>query len=92
MSYPALKPPETIAMEPGDVLALISDGVYEYEDAAGRQFGTEGVADVIGRHHDRPMAELLATLLGSARDFADGAPQLDDVTVVLLRREGAGEA
>jgi len=91
MAYPALKAPECIEFAPGDVLGLISDGVYEYQDAEGRQFGTEGVAEVISRHHERPMAELLATLLESARNFARGAPQLDDVTVVLLRRTREGE-
>jgi phosphoserine phosphatase len=90
MAYPALKAPECIEFAPGDVLGLISDGVYEYQDAQGRQFGTEGVAGVISQHHERPMAELLAILLEATREFAGGSPQLDDVTVVLLRRTRDG--
>ena len=30
-----------------------------------------------------------AALLAAVREFADGAPQEDDITVVLLRREAA---
>ncbi|MEJ2523922.1 MAG: SpoIIE family protein phosphatase, partial [Gammaproteobacteria bacterium] len=86
MAYPALKPPETIKMEPGDVLGLISDGVYEYEDNTGRQFGTRGVEEVISRHHRRPAPELLGELLEAVARFSGGAPQQDDVTMVLLRR------
>lgn len=86
MAYPPLKQPEHIELAPGDVLALISDGVYEFADPEGRQFGRSGVADVITRHHELPMAELLTLLIGEVQSFARGAPQQDDVTVVLLRR------
>ena len=86
VSLPVLRPARVIALAPGDVFALISDGVYEYEDAQGRQFGEQGVADVLRRYHDRPMPYLLGRLQHALRRFGQGAPQLDDVTVVLLRR------
>jgi phosphoserine phosphatase len=86
MTYESMKPAETVALEPGDIFALISDGVYEYGDARGRQFGMQGVEEVVRAHHERPMAELLETLVAQARQFAGGEPQQDDVTLVLLRR------
>ena len=86
IAYEAMKPAETVAFEPGDILGLISDGVYEYGDPSGRQFGMEGVEAVVRAHHHRPMAELLETLVSEARSFAGGQPQQDDVTLVLLRR------
>ena len=82
----ALKPATVVELAPGDVFALISDGVYEYEDGQGRQFGEQGVADLLCRYHDRPMPYLLGRLLDALRRFGNGAPQLDDVTVVLIRR------
>jgi sigma-B regulation protein RsbU (phosphoserine phosphatase) len=81
-----LKPPVRAALAPGDVFALVSDGVYEYQDAAGAQFGEEGVARVLRAHHGEPMARVLDALMAAVRTFAAGAPQLDDITVVLLRR------
>ena len=75
-----------IDMEPGDVLGLISDGIYEYEDEEGRQFGQEGVARVIRENLEEPMTEVVTTLLRSARKFGGSAPQADDITIVLVRR------
>ncbi len=86
MTLPALKPAKVAHLAPGDVFALISDGVYEYMDAQERQFGEDGVADVLRRYHDRPMPYLLGRLMEALREFGQGAPQLDDVTVVLIRR------
>jgi sigma-B regulation protein RsbU (phosphoserine phosphatase) len=84
--YPKLDPPRRLALAPGDLLGLLSDGVFETENAAGEQFGTAGVERVVARCRHRPMAELLATLLEELRAYAGGVPQGDDVTVVLLRR------
>jgi phosphoserine phosphatase len=86
MPLPALKPARVATLAPGDVFALVSDGVYEYQDAEERQFGEEGVAEVLRRYHDRPMPYLLGRLMEALREFGRGAPQLDDVTVVLIRR------
>ena len=38
-------------------------------------------------HHGEPMAELCAALLDAVRAFARGAPQEDDMTIVLVKRE-----
>jgi serine phosphatase RsbU (regulator of sigma subunit) len=73
-------------MGPGDVLGLISDGIYEYEDESGRQFGQERVARVIREHHRQPMTEVVEALLAAARAFGGDAPQTDDITIVLVRR------
>lgn len=94
MTLAAAKPPRVVKLGPGDLFALISDGVYEYEDASGRQFGEQGVADLIRRHRGKPMPELIGMLLMAVDAFAGGAPQQDDVTIVLIRRlpGGAGGA
>jgi len=86
MRYPSLDPPRSLSLAPGDLLGLISDGVFETENAAGEQFGTAGVEDVVVRHRHRPLTELLAALLEELRTFAGGVPQGDDVTIVLVRR------
>jgi sigma-B regulation protein RsbU (phosphoserine phosphatase) len=92
MRFPSLDPPGSMTLEPGDVLGLISDGCFEYENAAGKQFGTEGVERVIGLNHYRPTSELLALLLEALHDHAAGAPQADDITIVLIRRRAESSA
>src|SRR5262249_4272805 len=39
MPVSELKPAVTLEMLPGDILILLSDGIYEYSDAGGEQFG-----------------------------------------------------
>jgi sigma-B regulation protein RsbU (phosphoserine phosphatase) len=92
VALPTLKPPQRIALAPGDVFALLSDGVYEYQDGAGAQFGEERVAGVLRALRAAPLADVLDALLVAVRAFGNGAPQLDDITAVLVRRQADGAA
>ena len=89
MPLAALEPPARIELAPGDLLALLSDGLYEQCDAAGSPFGEARVRELLREHRREPMAALGARLLGALDAFARGVPQEDDVTLVLLRREAA---
>ena len=89
MEIDTLDKARSLDLEPGDILGLISDGVYEYHNPAGDQFGEQGVADLIARHHKLSMAELTERLVRAAFDFGNGVSQADDITVVLVRREAA---
>ena len=71
----------------GDVLALISDGIYEYANLQGELFGNDRVAQVFARCHGLPLAELTAKLLKAVHEFAGDEAQADDVTLVLVRRQ-----
>jgi phosphoserine phosphatase RsbU/P len=86
VTYEALGAASSIELGPGDVVALLSDGIYECERHDGQQFGTERVAATVRSHAMRPMADLLVRLYEATCAFAAGAPQLDDMTIVLLRR------
>lgn len=76
----------TIQLEPGDILALISDGVYEYANLEGEEFGEEGVASIFRDHHQLSMADFTETLIEAVMEFGGDAPQADDITLVLVRR------
>ena len=76
----------TIQLEPGDILALISDGVYEYANIKGEEFGEERVAGIFRAHHQLSMADFTATLIEAVMEFGGDAPQADDITLVLVRR------
>lgn len=79
-------PVRVIRMEPGDVLALLSDGIYEYANDKGVLFGEDSVAEVMRRHHRLPMSELVQEMLEAVFTFAAGEKQADDITVVMIRR------
>ena len=76
----------TLQLEPGDILGLISDGVYEYANLKGEEFGEDGVAGIFRAHHRLAMADLSATLIKAVMEFGGDAPQADDITLVLVRR------
>ena len=76
----------TLAIAPGDVLALVSDGLYEQPDAAGAEFGQDRVAELLRQGHALPMAALCERMLAALRDFSAGTAQVDDITILLVRR------
>jgi len=92
MPIARLRPAVELEMAPGDVLALLSDGIYEYPGPGGALFGEARVTDILRACADQPASRLADRLLAAALAFAGGAPQDDDVTLVLLKREGAAAA
>jgi phosphoserine phosphatase RsbU/P len=89
MPLKSLKPATEVDMQPGDILALLSDGIYEYRNAGGEEFGELRVEALLARHHELRAAELAAKILGAVQAFAGNAMQEDDMTVVLVKRRAA---
>lgn len=89
MPLATLRPSVTLDLAPGDVLVLLSDGIYEYRNPAGEEFGEARVEAVVAAHRGTSMAQLSAHLIAQVHAFAQGAPQEDDITVVLVKREPA---
>ena len=87
MPLQRLRPAVSVEMAPGDILVLLSDGIYEYGNAGREEFGEKRVEAIVREHHGKPVAELAAILLGSVQAFAGNAMQEDDMTVVLVKRK-----
>lgn len=84
------RPARRLQLAPGDIVALVSDGVFEWPGPDGGEFGVERVEALLREHHRLPAARLAALIVDQARAF--GAAQADDVTIVLLRRLAEGGA
>jgi serine phosphatase RsbU (regulator of sigma subunit) len=80
------EPTRTFTMRRGDLLVLLTDGFIEWARDGREQFGAARMADELKRRADRPAAEILRDLDGAVREFAAGAPQLDDTTAVVIKR------
>ena len=74
-----------IDMSPGDVVVMCTDGVIEAADPKGELFGEDRLKRVIARH-DGPAEGLVNEIVSNVRAFAEGRPQADDVTLVVVRR------
>ncbi|HYQ98420.1 MAG TPA: GAF domain-containing SpoIIE family protein phosphatase [Casimicrobiaceae bacterium] len=83
----SVRPAIELPFEPGDILVLLSDGFYEYRSAGGELFGEDRVRALVAAHRDAPLRELLRALEREVDAFGQGAPQDDDMTAVLVRRE-----
>jgi len=81
-----MKRPDPIDMAPGDMLVLLTDGFYEYQNEQDEQFGQDRVGEVILRHCDQPAAQIITHLVEQAKQFAGAAPQVDDLTALIVKR------
>ena len=79
---------ESVTMEPGDFLVLFSDGVSEALDSAGAEFEDARIVESIAGAPGRDAPAQLEHLLSNVKKFTAGAPQNDDVTVVVIAYRG----
>ncbi len=75
----------TFQTQPGDVLALFSDGITDQHNPREENYGTERIARAL-RNHFREQVEAIAeTLLADLDRFADGRAIFDDQTLMLVK-------
>ncbi len=86
VNLPAAPARRSLVLVPGDVLLLLSDGLYETTDAAGEAFGFARLAaafeEVGGRASSQAIRDGLLQALWSFK--GDAAPA-DDITFVVVR-------
>ena len=82
----AYGPPQEMLLAPGDMVVLITDGFFEWENARDEEYGFERLSDTIRGARDLPPAEIIAALHESVTRFAGGTPQNDDLTAVIVKR------
>lgn len=73
-------------MLPGDMMAVVSDGFFEAANAAGDQFGTDRICQVLRHCRDLPAQEIIVALRQAVTAFTGGAPRADDWTALIVRR------
>lgn len=74
-----------ISLLPGDVLLAFTDGMSEAMTAAEDEWGEERLIAEAQAHIDLNAADMLQRLFRAADTFVAGAPQHDDMTLVVLR-------
>jgi sigma-B regulation protein RsbU (phosphoserine phosphatase) len=74
-----------IQLSPGQLVLMLTDG---FEEAVGhdeQMLGTERVLEVVKKNQHRPAAEIVHSLYCEVRAFAGNAPQLDDLTAIVIK-------
>jgi len=79
-------PEERTKFGPGDLLVIYSDGVTEANSTTEEEYGEERLIEVLTRHRNEPADTIVKAVMDSVAQFALGAPQADDITVVVAKR------
>ena len=66
---------------------MLFRSIYEYHDAQGEMFGEARVEALVAAHRGGSMRALADRLLAAVKAFARGAPQQDDITIVLVKHD-----
>ena len=73
------------SLEAADLVVLFTDGVSESMNARYEEWGEERLIEFAKTCHGLAAAEATRRILAAAQAFAAGAPQHDDMTLVVLR-------
>jgi sigma-B regulation protein RsbU (phosphoserine phosphatase) len=76
----------TVDLEPGDLVCLYSDGITECEAPDDEQYGLDRLVHLLRLEEKQLLPDIIQAIDGTMVQFAQGRPQNDDQTVVLLRR------
>ncbi|XAL99139.1 SpoIIE family protein phosphatase [Phycisphaeraceae bacterium D3-23] len=77
-----------ITLEPGDVLLVSTDGLFEAMSPAGEQYGIDRLTRTLVSAIDQPAADILKTLRHELDRFTQAAPADDDRTAVVVKFVG----
>jgi phosphoserine phosphatase len=75
-----------LTLHAGDALVMMTDGLYEWENAEGQQFGMERLRESVRRSANRPGSELIRAVYQEVLAYAGDVPQVDDVTAMVIER------
>jgi sigma-B regulation protein RsbU (phosphoserine phosphatase) len=78
---------QAMTLEPGDLLILYTDGISEAMTKDDEEWGEERMIVAARRSIHKSANEVLDDLFAAADVFTAGAPQHDDMTLLVLKLE-----
>jgi serine phosphatase RsbU (regulator of sigma subunit) len=70
----------------GDALVIYSDGITEAVNPEGHEFDVAGLAAAVAANRCKPAAEIIESVMSALTVYTGGAPQTDDITVIVARK------
>lgn len=82
---------QTVTIRPGEVIVLYTDGITEAGDPTSEMvaddlFGVERLVDIIQANLNNSAREIQAAILEAIAGHTHNAPQYDDITLVVIKR------
>ena len=74
-----------IHLQPGDILLIGTDGIWEAKAATQALFGKERLVDLVRAHAQRPAQEIADAVVDAVATYIHPHPADDDVTVLVIK-------
>jgi serine phosphatase RsbU (regulator of sigma subunit) len=79
---------ESLQLSPGDRVVIYSDGVSEAQNQTSEFFGKKRLKEILTKHAAESCSAIHDAIQEGVAAFTEGAPQSDDITVVVLEYSG----
>jgi sigma-B regulation protein RsbU (phosphoserine phosphatase) len=76
---------DAIALQPGDIALLLTDGLIEATSSTGDQFGEDRAIQVVSGNCEETAGRIIAALHEALMEFSGSPNFSDDVTVVVIK-------
>jgi sigma-B regulation protein RsbU (phosphoserine phosphatase) len=72
-------------IEPGQVVIIGTDGIWEMHNKAGEMFGKEALREIIRNNHMVSARQIVDTVTETLERFREDEAQEDDITLVVIK-------
>jgi len=76
----------SVALQPGDGVALYTDGITEAADIQHRLYGLDRLCAVISQHWARSAQDIQAAVIADVRCHIGAQKVFDDITLVVVKQ------
>ncbi len=72
-------------IEPGQVIVIGTDGIWEMHNDTGKMFGKEALMEIIRNNHTASARQIVDTVTEELEQFRGNEAQEDDITLVVIK-------
>jgi sigma-B regulation protein RsbU (phosphoserine phosphatase) len=77
---------QSVHISVGDILVLYTDGITESQNTQELFFGNQRLLEKVKANRGRSAREIQNAIIAEVNDFASGAPQFDDIALIVIVR------
>jgi serine phosphatase RsbU (regulator of sigma subunit) len=77
----------SVKLAPGNIAFFYTDGATDAQNTVGELFDEKRLLEAVQANRSRPAADLRAAVVEEIRSFTGDAPQFDDITLIIVKRD-----
>ncbi len=78
---------QQVVLASGDIVLLLTDGIEEATAPDESLFGIDRIIETVRANRSEPAQKIVQALYEEVRAFANHAPQIDDITAIVIKVE-----